>query len=325
MLNYEEFKEELVKDIISYLPERFRDHEVSLVSTLKGNSKELDGIVIKDKDSTIAPSIYINDFYSDYLGGRSKEEVFAKIAEVRVRSDPKCNVDPMMILDLDTVKDHIYYSVINYDLNRNYLKERPHRRFLDLAVIYYININECGFMDDVSGRMVVCITEDLMESYNITEEDLFKIAGDNSVRSDEAVISSFKEDLIESLVRDYEDNGTPLDDAIINARREVEEMQIDMKVLTNRDNCRGAGLMMCKDILKHISDDVDGDYYILPSSTDEVFIVASEDVSDEEFLVGMVTDANESIRYTEKFLSDNVYYYSRRNASVSLVNVPVCM
>ncbi|MCR5617356.1 MAG: DUF5688 family protein [Clostridiales bacterium] len=298
MLSYEEFKDRIRDDILDYLPDEYSECEVTIVSTLKNNEKNLDGLMIKKNGCNIAPNIYLNDFYEFYEDGMELESVLKHIARIRVDSDIGKNIDPTMLMDFGFVKDHIYLSVVNYELNKVYLSCRPHRRFLDLAIVYYISISECGIFDPDFGRMVMIITNDLTDIYDISEEELFDIAKANTGRTDRYMIR---------------DLGSMFG-----------EENCNMFVLTNNEMLKGASLMLCEDVLKKISDERGTGLYILPSSVDEVLILPFDQGLNEDQLIDLVYEANSEVRGSDKYLSDNVYFFDPSLSKVGLVKSSVC-
>lgn len=324
MLSYEEFKDKISREILDYLPDEYSDYEVSIVPTLKHNEKNLDGLLIKDSNSNIAPNIYLNEFYEAYRDGVTLKEIFEKIAELRTMTDPGMNVDPKKVLEYSYVKDHIYVCLVNYDLNRRYLSERPFRRFMDLAVLYYVNISECDLMKNISGRMIMCITHDLLKSYNITEDELYKTAVRNTGRQGKYVIKNVRDEVVSLRIEHLISEGLDEMTAIENANEEFGDPDCDMMVLSNVEGLRGAAVILCKKVLKEAASVVGGDFYILPSSVDEVFILPFKTVPDEEQLIDMVYEANGPVRGTDKYLSDNVYFYDSKKSEIGIAKSSAC-
>ena len=273
MLSYEEFKTRISEEILGYLPEKFKDYDVSIVPTLKNNEKNLDGLLIKDRQSNIAPNIYVNDFYDAYRDGMKLKDVCEKIAEIRTMTDPGGDVDPAKILEFKNVRDHVYVSLVNYELNRNYISERPYRRFMDLAVIYYINISECDLIQDLGGRMILCITNDLLKGYKVSEEELYKIAVKNTARNGHYTLENIRDEVIKIRTDLLICEGLDEDEAREEAEDEFEDPGCEMLILSNKDGIKGAATMLCKDVLSEAAQRLEGDFYILPSSVDEVFLL----------------------------------------------------
>ena len=74
----------------------------------------------------------------------------------------------------------------------------------------------------------------------------------------------------------------------------------------------GAACLLYDDLLKDFSEKHASDFYILPSSVHEVLLLPAEGRKEDESLSAMVREVNRTQLSAEEFLSDHVYYYSRK-------------
>lgn len=86
-----------------------------------------------------------------------------------------------------------------------------------------------------------------------------------------------------------------------------------MLVLSNRGSREGAALLFNEDVLERISEVMNGDYYIIPSSIHEV-IVLKEMPAPE--LNQMIAEVNNTQVEPEDVLSYNAQYYDSRNKTL---------
>ncbi len=82
MLNFEEFKDYVLEHIREYLPEYLSDADISIHTVQKNNGLELEGITVRHKDSNIAPTVYLEDYFKDYFRGVKLDSIMEEIAEV---------------------------------------------------------------------------------------------------------------------------------------------------------------------------------------------------------------------------------------------------
>jgi hypothetical protein len=75
------------------------------------------------------------------------------------------------------------------------------------------------------------------------------------------------------------------------------------------------------DFLGNVAEELESDFYILPSSLHEIILVLEQDAPAKELLKEMVEDVNQCQVSEEEFLSDNVYFYSREENQVKIVEV----
>lgn len=97
---FKEFKNEIISKIQAYLPEKFRDCEISLQLVQKNNNLCLTGLVIRSNENTIAPTIYLEHFYQKYQDGVDMDEILKGIAELRVDHELEDNFDISKIIRL---------------------------------------------------------------------------------------------------------------------------------------------------------------------------------------------------------------------------------
>ena len=131
-MEYQEFIE-YVKDNTLYLTGEGGTATINHV--IKNNGCELDGLVLMEKDNDIAPTIYLNRLYEEYKRGKDIDAIIREIETIYVDNKPKLSFDVNILKKFDTVKDRIVYKVINYRSNEKLLKQVPHKRILDLAVV----------------------------------------------------------------------------------------------------------------------------------------------------------------------------------------------
>ncbi|WP_370806350.1 DUF5688 family protein [Eubacterium ventriosum] len=87
----------------------------------------------------------------------------------------------------------------------------------------------------------------------------------------------------------------------------------ELLVLSNRGSREGAALLFNEDVLERISEVMNGDYYIIPSSIHEV-IVLKEMPAPE--LNQMIAEVNNTQVEPEDVLSYNAQYYDSRNKTL---------
>ena len=125
-----------------------------------GAHGELTGLMIKTEDTNIAPNIYLEGYFEQYQDGKDIEDIVRDIADVRVKHEMSQDFDVSKLTDFDQVKDHIICKLVNGEMNKDYLADKPFTTVEDLAVIYAVDL---GGNND--GHMTAPITNRLMESY----------------------------------------------------------------------------------------------------------------------------------------------------------------
>jgi len=81
-----------------------------------------------------------------------------------------------------------------------------------------------------------------------------------------------------------------------------------MCVLSNTQEYYGASCILYPGVLEKIRNELKQDFYIIPSSVNEVIIVPSSH-TDSMHLRDMLEDVNRTIVPPDEILSDNIYRY----------------
>lgn len=305
MMSYEIFKEVVADTFKDYLPEQYRDMELKVLSVNKVN-RMMDGINLigGKEDRLISPTIYINDMYDYYKTCNDLKEAIQAGAERMVNAFRECpEVSRVALAD---AKDNIVFQLVNTEQNRELLAGVPHREFQDLSIIY-----RWAMKVDTAGIQSAVVKNELAEQLGLTEEQLFKLASENTRRILPPCVKSMNEILREMFMKD----GMPQE----IAEMMVGEMPADqmMWVISNERGINGAISMLYEDKLHALATELESDLYILPSSVHEV-IAVSASMGDPNELAQMVAEINMDQVTLEERLSNQVYHYDKNLRKLSL-------
>lgn len=292
-MQFNEFKNEIVAKIREYLPETFKDAEVSLQVVHK-NNLELTGIVIRSIESNISPTIYLDSFYSQYESGEGMSEILQKIAEVRVNHELEDNFDVECITNWERCRERIIPRIVCLEDNKAFLAEKVYTTIADLAVTYCILLEE-SYSD---GAMTVSVTKQLMNNWGLMVDELHEAAINNMPSLVPSTFRSMAEVMKDML-------------AMSDEEYETLPMSSDeqMFVLTNELKLNGAAAILDTDLMLAIFEKI-GEFYILPSSIHEVLIVPMSSNIHVSELKAMVKEVNDTQVSPEDRLSYSIYYYN---------------
>lgn len=310
MMKYEIFKEVVADTFKDYLPEEFRGMEIQVVSVNKVN-RVLDGInLIKPgEDKNVSPTIYINDMYNHYKINNDLKAAIKSSADRMVKSFSLCPEVPA--IELSEAKDNIVFQLVNTEMNKEMLADVHHREYQDLSVVYRWVVKV-----EKDGVQSIVMRNALAEQLGLNEEQLFKLAAENTRRIFLPVVKSMNEVICEMFVKD----GMP---------REAAEMMIDemaadnvMYVISNNTGINGAVSMLYENELHKLANQMEDDLYVLPSSVHEVIAVPAS-LGDPYELAEMVSEINMNEVALEERLSNQVYHYDKALRKLSLaINTP---
>ena len=310
-MSFDEFKETIAEEIKAFLPEKYEDADIS-INTVQKNNEELTGITIRSSESNIAPNIYLDSYYDSYLDGESMEDIMQNIADVRVEHEIEKPLAVDMITDYEKAKDKVMPKIVGMEGNEKYLEDKPFTRMEDLAVVYYVDMGRLG-----GGVMSSPVTENLMETWGVSTEELHQTALSNMEAQSVSSFKSMHEMMMEMMLPDMVERFDGDKDA---AREAISDMvppdDGNMFILTNQEKLNGATALLDTKIMGEISERFGENFFILPSSLHEVLIVPEKEGMELSVLENMVQEVNASQVAPQDRLSDHVYKYDAQEQSV---------
>lgn len=216
-------------------------------------------------------------------------------------------VDLNTILNYDVAKNHLFIRVSSAEANQEMLGNVPHQLMEDLAITYHISIDM-----DSDGLSSTIITNELMERYGITQEQLHEDAMKSAVSllpPDIATIGAKMNDFIGDL-------------SVMLTSEEREMMQNIMRddaqsptfiVVTNKEQINGAGAIFYPEVMENMGYLVGGDFFILPSSIHETLVLPDNGEMDAQSLKDMVEEVNATQVLPHDRLTNEVYHYDTKD------------
>ena len=296
-MNYEAFRTELGELLRSRNPSKI----VTINQNIKNNDVILYGLSMREQDEHISCNIYLESFYDDFVEGRSLESIVNKI-EQDVQ-EHICDIEydiVQKVNEFDFVKDKIIYKLINTEYNHEFLKDVPHRDWMNLSIIYKIDLGEYG--DHTAS---INVTNNLLKIWNTTEEELFALAKVNTPKRRKLCIKGLFY-VVENMISNFSD--TEINESFINECRQRCE---DMLVVTNEVMIEGAVSILYEETLEELKQRIGNRFYVIPSSVHEMLVIGEEDREGMKLFINeMIKDVNDSkVAYIE-ILSNNAYFYN---------------
>lgn len=219
MMNYEIFKEVVKDSFKDYLPEQYKDMELRVCSVNKVN-RMMDGINLigGSEVKNVSPTIYINDMYDHYKACNDLKEAIQAEADRMVNAFKMCPEAPR--IDFAEAKDNIVFQLVNTEQNKEMLAGVPHRDFQDLSIIYRWVIK----MDD-DGIQSTLIQNSLAEQLGVNEEQLFKMAAENTRRIFPPRIRSMNEVIFERYCKFLNSLDVSFKITINNKNKDMEQVR----------------------------------------------------------------------------------------------------
>lgn len=261
----------------------------------KNNGIMLYALTVLEDEINISATIYLEPYYEVYED-TGMEYILSRLERVYEENKPEQSFDISKILDYESIKENLRAKLVNYELNKDFLKDVPHRRFLDLAIVAFLELESNKLIE---GQATITVKDNLQQAWGVEAGDIIDAALDN-----------IKGDITLDSMGDYIDLSM----------FEADENLIDMYIVTNRLKLHGAVAMLQKDRLKEFADNLKVDTLtILPSSIHECLIINAEDEpKDIDELREMVKEVNETVVSDQDILSNNVYIYNRTTDKITI-------
>ena len=254
MMSYEEFKQEIVDNIKDYLGDEYANAQVQITEVTKNNDVHLDGLQIRQENSNVSPTIYLNDLYSQYEKTNDMEEILSKIARAREGAEIELPFNVNDLTDWEKVQDRIDCRVIGKESNQEYLQNKPHLEVAeDLAVVYAIRLG--GAAD---GIMNAVVTDHMMENWGISMEELNATAMKNMETLSPVEFKSMQEILVGMMFPGGDPGEHDLDMLFPPAEGPA------MYVLTNQDKVYGAKAILNETVMDDIAEKLGEDFIVIP-------------------------------------------------------------
>ena len=275
---------------------------ITINHVIKNNGCEMDGLVIMEKGKDIAPTIYLDSLYELYTNGENIKSIIRQIELIYEQNKNNVTFDVNILKHFDTIKDKIVYKVVNYRSNEKLLEQVPHKRILDLAVVFY-----CLLDNEYGGSATALIYNNNLKNWNVTIDDVYKAALKNT--------PDLLHSKISSMAALFEKCGVNVDGEEVDLKDYVPS---DMYVLTNESKLNGAACILYENVLYDFAQKLGADLYILPSSVHEVILLPKLSVFEKDELVNMVKEVNTEGVAADEVLSDHVYEYNRTERLITM-------
>ncbi len=321
--DFDTFKMELASCVKEYLPEEYRSGDIEFQTVSKSGLGEMTGMLVRSEDSVIAPCVYIDQAYSDYVKYKlSVNEVAKSLGDTLSKAltgQDMAEVHGLMqtlisggTFDWKALLTSVEMKAVPVTDNDGYLEDTPHFVQGDMAAVCYIKYGE-----NAEGMMSSKVTDTILENMGLSKEELFDMARDNMRRSNPLHIASMDQ-IMECMM-----NGAPMFDTTSNVLDEIaafpdiESLEVGMFTMSNEAQMNGAAAVFMPEIMDALADKYPDGFYILPSSVHEVLIVPKSVMAPTlEELTDMVRSVNATEVSPQDKLSDHVHEYDAQAKSI---------
>ena len=290
-----EFGEKMRRAVAEILGE---DYQVTLQEVRKNNGVVLLGLVILAEGQNVSPTIYLSPFLAAYEDGVSLSELVRNLLEIYRNDRMQKKMDLSFFRDFSRVRERVCYRLIHAGKNRELLKKIPHVPFLDLAICFYY-----AYEDNCIGSGSILVYNTHMEMWQTDTAELMGLAQNNTPR-----LFPWQWESMEKLMMSrMPETGWECSPVTY------------MDVVTNKGKMHGAASVLYPGVLKQMGKRYGSDFYIIPSSLHEVILLPCYNAINPGELKQLIKEVNRFQLEPEDILSDNLYYYNRKEENVKIV------
>ena len=290
-MNFNKFQTELKEAVENELKDRGMEGISCELKRIDAPDGMVDRLVVSVEGSKLSMAFRLKSLYLGYEDGTSLEETADQVVNtIRENLDICKNNEKDVkefLSDYSVVKKCVYLRLLPG--NSPVLPKAPHKDIKDMAVVACVHLDD--FDDDPDGKAVVTVTNELLDMYGISSEQLFEDAEKNSLKKEPIKLTSLG-NMVASLL-----GGTPSD---------IDEA-VEAYVVSNTSGFQGAAVIAYPDFFKRAVEAIGGSCFVLPSSVHE-FILLKDDGQEVEALNAMVQNVNKNVLGPRDFLSDQCYH-----------------
>ena len=302
-MDYTSFVKEIERKVREQVPDSCT---VEVRPVRKNNGVMLDSIMIRRPKELTCPNIYLNQIYDAFREGMTMDQAAECVLQTFRSASSALKMEADQLISQSIIREQVVYRLINFEKNRELLGEVPHKTVLDLALVYYVMIE-----NEQIGRGAIMVQDQFLKYYDIPADELDKAAAENTPK---LLPADFIR--ISDLLREFGEKTGAYSYSEISL--EDEACAAPLYVLTNRARQYGAYYLTDTEVLSEISRKLDSDLYLLPSSVHECMVVPVNSWQDPEDLAQMVWEINREQVSADEYLADSVYRYSRGEGSLKI-------
>lgn len=297
--------EKLAEEIIPMLQKMFGEGIDFNYTEYYQSNETLMGITLKLPGCSNVPVVCLSDMPDD-ISAADAANTAAAIFQEALRNFKDFPILPEMTRE--TVLANVVLQALSRKRNRQMLKAHPHITFLDLAGIFRVPVGPF----QRNSLTTALITNQIAEKLELTVDELAEAARRNTVAKFGIEIDNAHRMGLYSLLK-YPWTPEPFET--------VSMSESGLYVLSTGIRINGAALILLPDVLEQIGEKAKMDYFIIPSSIHELLVAKDDGLVSAKMLKELVHEGNrtDGIIKPEDVLSDNVYFYSRKDKALKIV------
>lgn len=268
---------------------------VWLQETVRDNGESCKVIHISEGQSLEESNIFIEQMLHEIRTGEMtiKDAATEIVGFHTEQLHPELFYGITKALAKQRILDCVVYQLISLEKNTEYLENRPHRKFLDFAVIYRVILQS-----DNKKITSFVITDAVCNEYSISKEELEIVTGRNT--------------------KDYGFSVRTLNSFLSGESQASDAVESTILWVCTTNSCIfGASILLYEEYFVELADTLETDLYLLPVNT-HVILATPADCTMLHSLKEIVVSMHDKEGAMEDELNNNVYLYCRRTHEISI-------
>lgn len=301
-ITFEEFLNNLAKGIEENLPEELKNAKVEIQTITKNNGTKLTAINIRLENENMTPTIYVSEYYKDYINNKKEmEEIIKEVINLR-QKHRKPNMDLNWLEDFYKVKDKIIPTFIGLEENNKEIMDMcPYVKILDMVMVFRIEID----ITEDNQKGTVIIKRDLQDKLGVTTDTLFETALKNIKEKKSLQIKSMKEVMMEMIGADSFEAGIMDNNP--------------MYIISNKEMVFGSYALIDEEFMWDVYDKLGDDFIIIPSSIHELIVIPMKELEmNHDYVNKIIKDVNRTQLDKKDVLSNHAYKFTKSEGLESI-------
>jgi len=280
-MEIKEFMQELGLELSKKTDLEFEFKEIT-----KNNNVKLNAVIIGE--GNIKPTIYVDDMFRAVESGkRTLEQVVSDLLDTYEENKKPCiNVNTEQF-SKEYILEGVVMDVVNAEMNKDKLQEIPHIPYLDLAIVFYKEI------DDTERFL---ITNDIMERYQLSIDEIKQVAKYPALS-----IKTMGETLAELTGQAF----------VLTDNR-------DILVVSSESKVHGAVHIFNDEMLEELAQEFKDGFYVIPCSIHEILILTQQLGPSANEIIDMIHQVNETELRADEVLSNSLYTYDANEKTLKI-------
>lgn len=305
-MNEQEFYQEIANRMEAALKLEGRIGAVYLEEIVKCNDQKEAVLCIESSIGSMKQRIHLGYSYEQLQAGHSIEEIMEALVDQYKNHERVMETISIEDFEYKEMREKLSIMIVDPKENREWLRDKITEPCGPFTKVYFFRMK----MNDVQTGTVYP-TKAYCAAKKVSED---RLKADAEERHSQEPATLYE---MENLMRAMLGNGISqnlLESPQINDALKKEEAT--MYVLSSKAQYRGASMVTRSELMKQIGDLFAGNFYVIPSSLDEVILIPCRCAIPAEVLASMVREINRTEVPPEMVLSDRVFCYDRMSGRI---------